>query len=335
MELQLVDVTMGLLAAFFVVAVIASTAVEVVSVALRKRSKDLDKMLLYLLDDSSRLKATSIYGAVASAAGRKQGGPSRRPPSYLSARSFADAAVEAAVATGTASKDATTLLSSLPPSPLKDRMQALHAETGGDLTRIKAGLESWFDDVMSRMQGAYKRWSQLALLVAGLVIAVALNVSATRIVEALWTEGAVRSAVIGLAPEIADEPCPPNETSCDPEDKVVSALTSLDELRLPIGWDRGWSAESGVAWTMLGWLPVSLAAAAGAPFWFDLLSRVAGIRGGRGVPLTAADDAASHTHTARAGMSSGTLDALIGTLNAARGATAVASDRSAPGSDHR
>ena len=44
-------------------------------------------------------------------------------------------------------------------------------------------------------------------------------------------------------------------------------------------WNRIWAADTGVQVSKtLGWLLAAFAMALGAPFWFDLLRRVTGIR---------------------------------------------------------
>src|SRR3954453_5583665 len=84
------------------------------------------------------------------------GKPNKRSPSYLSARSFSDGIIEVLRGVHLAGDQATTTIDRLPPGPLKDYLIALNAEAQGDVTKIKAGLESWFDDTMDRLQGAYK-----------------------------------------------------------------------------------------------------------------------------------------------------------------------------------
>jgi hypothetical protein len=78
---------------------------------------------------------------------------------------------------------------------------------------------------------------------------------------------------------------------------------------LPVGWGNGWDDQSGAVWTIAGWLPVAVAAKAGAPFWFDLLRRIAGLRSG--VPPKAADDPGSYTTAATAGVSLGRVDDFL------------------------
>jgi hypothetical protein len=48
------------------------------------------------------------------------------------------------------------------------------------------------------------------------------------------------------------------------------------------------------------WIVVGAATMLGAPFWYDALKRLAGLRAGRGLPPKAAEDPTSATASARA-----------------------------------
>ena len=65
----------------------------------------------------------------------------------------------------------------------------------------------------------------------------------------------------------------------------LDAVDSVDELKLPLGWGAGNAPDDvGDALRSIpGWLITVAALSLGAPFWFDLLSRVARLRGS-GVP---------------------------------------------------
>ena len=85
MQLQVLEVAMGLFAAFFLVSLIASALVEVLSQLLKKRSNDLDAVLTEMLAVQSTngfdFKDTSVYKAMQAASGQ-----TRRPGSDPSSR---------------------------------------------------------------------------------------------------------------------------------------------------------------------------------------------------------------------------------------------------------
>jgi hypothetical protein len=242
------------------------------------------------------LYSTSVFRTFAAAAQRKRGpgaAADTRKPSYVSARSFADAVIEglaqAKSAAGAVDDEVSVVLAKLPDgSPIKTRLVALISEADGDLRGVKAGLETWFDDTMDRLAGSYKRWSKWMLLGVGVAIAVALNVSALRIVATLWNDAPVRSAVADAASVYAEQ----HQDDPNSLQGVQDAISDLDTLKLPVGWSQGWG-QAGPLGDIAGMLVTGLAVMLGAPFWFDLLTKLLTLRSGSSVPLKAVNDPAS------------------------------------------
>ena len=166
-------------------------------------------------------------------------------------------------------------------------------------------LGDWFDATMERCAGWYKRQTQVALILIATVIVVVVNVDTLAIGRALMTNAALRQT---LALEAQ------HATAGSAQQLDVDAMKrALDEngrelglgprCRLPGGATGAGGAadadgELGLVecvWNgtrahlahaprhLLGWLLSIIAASAGAPFWFDLLSRVASARS-TGVP---------------------------------------------------
>lgn len=303
MQLQVVEVSIGLIAAFLLVSILASAFVDLMAMALKKRSKDLERVVDAMLSTGSTgaidLRGTSVYRAMQTASRRKRGpgsGPKDdRFPSYMSARSFADGVIEGLVKLKTEGQNVTEAIASLPDGALKQRLLAVQAEVGGDLLAVKAGIEGWFDDTMDRLQGAYKRWSQWVLFAVGIALAVGLNVSAVRIVDSLWNDAVLREAVANQAGELEASACEGAEEPCTPQQQIEGAIADIDSLALPVGWTSDWDEESGGFLTVVGMLVTGAAVMVGAQFWFDLLSRLVGARATGGVPPRATIDRGSAT----------------------------------------
>ena len=225
-------------------------------------------------------------------------GVARGSKGYLSAKSFADAAVELA-ATGAASGTFPTGTEAL-----VSRMKQLAARARGDLTQVKAGLEGWFDDAMVAAADAYKRWTTVVVLLTGLVLAVLTNASVIDVAKDLWTSSATRAAVV----EAADAAVAQGQSgTCADKTGVEGVACSVEQtsnLDLPLGWadDRLWGAEATdgekVGWWashVLGWALTAFLLMMGAPFWFDVLSRLTGLRATSNKPASAAADPGSAT----------------------------------------
>ncbi len=298
---QALETAIGLALMFFLIATLASIIVELISAQLKKRSRDLETGLKAMLGpkDSgvvaqdpfenalSMLKQTSVYTAASTSAGRQLVGRDRsRGPSYLSAKSFADAVVEM-LSDQSGSK--LLPLDSLPAN-LRKRLNPLVREADGDLVRLKSGLEQWFDDTMQRLQGSYKRWATAVLFVVGLLIAVGANASTINVAQRLWESPVTRQAVADSAGRVATSP---GNLTTQLQD-LSTATTGVQELQLPIGWDkqmrRDWSPA-----TVIGWIVTALLVLLGAPFWFDLLNRLVSVRAAGTKPPPAAEDPSSAT----------------------------------------
>ena len=303
MRTQAVDVGIGLAIAFLILSVIASAIVELIGMAFKKRSKDLEIVIQDMLStgktpQSLDIYSTSIFRVLESASRRKRGAGlnesnDKRLPSYVSARAFADSVIEKLIDLKSGLQTGQRLMDEIPAGPLRERLVALTAETGGDLMQIKAGLEGWFDDTMDRLEGAYRRWSRWILLGIGFVLALLLNVSAVRIVDSLWDDGTLRDAVAGAADSYVAQQTP-DDGPVDFSD-IEQAVNDLEGLDLPIGWGSGWNDDSGVLLTLLGVPITAVAVMFGAPFWLGILTRLFGARGLRGQPPRAGEDPASAT----------------------------------------
>lgn len=211
----------------------------------------------------------------------------RSRPSYLPPRAFSLALAET-LARGPAKGDSseegdslwkqtddeilervTAAMDGLPEGQLRSLAQKAALNAGESLDGFRAQVERVFDDSMERASGWYKRKVQAALLVLAALIAVGLNVDTVRVATTLWNDQPLRTAVAARA---AAQGTP---------DDAATAVEQVSELGLPVGW--GDNAPDNILFAIPGWLMTIAALNLGAPFWFDLLSRLSRLRGA-GVP---------------------------------------------------
>jgi hypothetical protein len=288
------ETAIGLALLFFVVAALSSAIVEGISRLLRKRARDLEQTIGQMLSGSMRFdaaaeqalamfKGTSIYRSadMASSRGRRWF-RTDVGPAYLSARSFADALDEL-----------TDRIGQAPVSGLNQRMSSLKTESEQLTIEAKAMLESWYDETMGRLSGAYKRWATAVLFVVGLAVAAVGNVSAFHAAQTLWQQPAVRQAALDAAEQAAAK-------STTPDTVVTTNVKTVEDLAglgMPVGWERGahWGDWAWTASHVGGWLVTAVLLMLGAPFWFDILSRLVSLRATGARPPTAAQDPAAAT----------------------------------------
>jgi hypothetical protein len=176
-------------------------------------------------------------------------------------------------------------LASIPNAHLSEALLALHRSVGGDAARFQHATEAWFDDTMERVSGWYKRRVHVILAVIAAIIVTLLNADTLSAGRVLWRDDAVRAAVVKEATDTA-------RGTLD-DQKLETAVKKLD---LPLGWKLSFGnaptqlPNDPVSWIqkLVGLLLTIGAIQLGAPFWFDLLSKIVRVRA-TGAPPPAAD----------------------------------------------
>lgn len=194
------------------------------------------------------------------------------------------------------------------------------------LAAARRNLEKWFDDVMERAGGGYKRRTQLWLGIVGLIVALLLNVDAVSIATTLWRDPTLRANVVQQAQKYQLSETSDGAAISSPSE-AAQAIRDLNtqlgqDLRLPIGWgaqphalqagesctllplrsgdiwgvpgaagcmqltDAAPNPNGGLVGKLTGFIIIALAVSQGAPFWFDLLSKLTNLRGTGPAPVT-------------------------------------------------
>ena len=158
-------------------------------------------------------------------------------------------------------------------------VRALANEAAGSVDGLRLGIERWFDRTMDSLSGYYKRRSQAYQIAIGLLLAVLVNVDAIAVTDALWSNTALRQAVVAEAEAYARNP--PAHLA-DPAVRFEQTRTLLSRTGLPIGWNderrQLIGANRATVYAAFGWMLTAIAASFGAPFWFDVLNRFVRIR---------------------------------------------------------
>ncbi|HMF64715.1 MAG TPA: hypothetical protein VK608_11560 [Edaphobacter sp.] len=180
----------------------------------------------------------------------------------------------------------------------------------------KGKLEDWYNDSMSRVSGWYKRKSHMTLWIIGVLLCLAFNADSIAIANAFWNDPTLRAATTEAAMEYVKNA--PKDGAAPSEVETRDSFTKLNEVRrqlttIPLGWCRVssttdpmgtcWPNLAGAKrvmtpvavpvgdprrvvgdvsewwfWKLLGISLTALAISQGAPFWFDLLQKVANLR---------------------------------------------------------
>lgn len=291
----LLDVVIALAFVFFLLSIICSALMESVAALLKLRAKALEKSIRSLLagDTDSTTAAAVLDHPLVQSAGTEGA------PSYVTPRNFALALLDTLApppAGQAGSRDVVAAVRSQTetlPEPLQRQIEPILDEAQEDIADLRAGIENWFDSSQDRVSGWYKRRTQSIILGIAIVVTIALNVSTFRVVDRLWNDSTVRSSVVAAATAAVEEEA---SSTTDPEpdatgaaevdpineaqaagEKARVATGDLAALNLPIGWgddNQNWFS----ALNLVGWAVTVIAIWLGAPFWFQLLSRLAPLR---------------------------------------------------------
>ncbi len=169
------------------------------------------------------------------------------------------------------------------------------------LAEYRKNTEGWFSDVMSQTSTWYKARAQWMAFWIGLAIAVFINIDTIHISQKLWQEPTARAVIVAQAQHEAQSGTPSESIS----------FATAKSLNFPAGWTTtpletkscnlinvidyqfvihvsneclsvtslpafnnfwGWIVK------LAGYILSAAAAAQGAPFWFDILRKLVGIK---------------------------------------------------------
>jgi hypothetical protein len=291
LDFAALDVAIGLIFVYLVLALICTSMNESISSVFSWRAKFLREGIANLLDPENHragkrhaetLYAHPLINALIRPVSRKG---RTRYPSYIPSRTFVSAVLDFDAAG--ADRSITEAIAAIPSEPLRKSLEVLHKNAGDDVLKFRHSVERWYDDSMERVSGWYRRRVHLVLWILAVGLVAALNADTVRMADRLWSDKTVRQAVISRANTV------PNTNPANLP-KVAKQVDDLKELEVPIGWSvetrphgaDGWAIR--VLLKILGLLLTAAALTLGAPFWFDTLSKVARLRSA-GAPPPASD----------------------------------------------
>jgi hypothetical protein len=280
-DLAALDVALGLIFVYLVLSLVCTAVNETASSVLAWRADTLREGIANLLGSDDERRKLYDHPVVAGLIRGKSRWWHReeRYPSYIPARVFAVAVLNPLKDGKVVGTSVIEAIAAMPEGKPKQAMETLWQEAGRDVTRFRASLETWYDEAMSRVSGWYRRRVQFWLWVWALALTLGLHVDTIQIANKLWTDDATRAAVVARAEQAAGTPL--TETNLE---NAAENVQELEALKIPIGWADSFPPgdRKHDLWVVLinalGLLLTAVALTLGAPFWFDLLKKVANIR---------------------------------------------------------
>ncbi len=329
MSSHYLDVAIGLSYTFLAVSLLCSATREAIASLFQTRAKVLLDGVLTMLHESGgkprlrgiipsikrllrvdtgfgldKLGAASLTAAVMEhplIQGMAQQG---RMPSYIPSTIFARAFVSTLTAKYGKTQTAAMLLAQVGNEGLTRTLLAIMGEGPDDVAALENAVRIWYETVMERITGWYKRRSQLVLFCVGLFYASAMNIDAIELSKRLWGDDQVaaqlaRQGADGVASGRVKPPAAPaaGAPATTALDQVAVAKADWQMVqKLPIGWPsarfdgvagKGVLAFLGaLALALMGWIVTAFASSLGAPFWFDGIGWLLALRGSGSRPQT-------------------------------------------------
>ena len=279
LDSPIVDVALGLIFLYTVLSLFASVVKEWISTFLGLRAKNLEKGIRTLIGTDYAKKVYEHPLVSSLATGKKL-------PSYIGPGVFASVLVdllahgdEVQPAAG-ADDETAQLVQNASGDPVLGRaLRALSRAGTKTVADLQTEVAVWFDDGMNRVSGWYRRQTQLMVFVIGAIVTLFTNASTVHVARDLWQDDALRYSVAQNATSLVST-TQSSDSLPVPEALLVSFPLGWDDED-PIGFREGvpdWSWSTWLA-HLMGWVLTAAAVSLGAPFWFDLLSRVARLRG--------------------------------------------------------
>ncbi|NBO64508.1 MAG: hypothetical protein EBU88_06645 [Acidobacteria bacterium] len=311
LDLRMIDVAIGIIFIYLLISVVCSAIRESIEALFNKRAAYLELAVRELLNDPNgnglvkrfyhhpliTVLYPGNYEGRHGDALRRILSTGRNLPSYIPKASFALALLDL-VARGEVKKSGTgedplpTLsiesirrgLDQLDNPEVKRLVLIAIDSAEGQFERVAECIQTWFDTAMDGIASQYRRATNWIIFWIALFVTVSINVDTFRIADYLYSNGAVRQAIVARAAEVAKQSDPGG---------FQTARAELDQMQLPIGWLNGngpvfspdntgrrlTSANLAKLVSFVpGWLVTTFAVTLGSLFWFDLLKKFMVIR---------------------------------------------------------
>ena len=272
-EHPILDIGLGLVFFYVILSLVASAVQEWIASLFALRSKNLWSGVKNLIGDEY---AQKVYAHPLI----KNLAKENKMPSYVSPERLSAVLLEVVTREGSdkpfvahEGEELRDLVGTIDDKhPLKEILRALVDDGEAAATAVKDRLSGWFDEGMTRVSGWYKRKAKVWIFVIAAVVTVSTNASTIHIAEELWRNDALRTQIAAQAQAAAQQ-----------GDAARLEAGNVERLEsFPIGWNESPGGLLEFVKLLLGWLITAAAVSLGAPFWFDLLGKVANLRGSGG-----------------------------------------------------
>jgi hypothetical protein len=245
---EVLEVAVGLIFMWLVLSISTMQVQEWLVTRLSWRSDDLEKTIRQMLMSNELAGEIYKHPLISSMMKAPKPGDKKDPkPSYIPSDKFALALFDTVASAGT---DESKILTNIDLAKLRKGIKILAPTNEGlaralntlligvenaddNIAATRTNIENWFNAVMDRSSGWYKRRAQGVAFLIGLAFAIILNIDSVAIANFLWREPSVRQALAARASTFQ----PPEQTSeSNPAMAIQEFRAQFDGLQIPFGW---------------------------------------------------------------------------------------------------
>jgi hypothetical protein len=314
--LSILDLIAGITFIFFLLSIINNSLFELLSSAAKWRAKNLKKWLQTVLigkiNDKDTLEIFVNHPAISALS------KENKATAYIAAKDFSGVLIDLMCAEHDTPPDTLGNIkealskTNLLPNELKRTMLYFIAQTEAckavdkkivEIQHFQKQIETWFDGMMQRIAGNFKRKAVLVTIIFSTMITLALNIDTISLANYLYSNPEARQQLATVAySKVSDSATIKLVEEISSSDKIDddSVQMSLDSLlmevseqkkqidetigtlnaSIPLGWNKTDRQDffDNPLKKIGGLIITILAMCLGAPFWFDVLGKIANLR---------------------------------------------------------
>lgn len=298
--IESLDVMIGIITVYLIFALACTAIVEVLTSLSNVRSKNLEVALREFLhgnlaNGTEFIDAFFAHPLIQTLSVGVDGRPSYITPEIVG-QVVADLIKTSNGAT-TLQQAASNLPGTIFDNRIKGIITLFQSEAGENIAAFRHQIAHHYDAAMDRASGWYKRKTQAITFAVATVLVLAANVDTLSLANSLSSNPEARARMVELAQRQVDAAARPDtpaantneQNTADPvkntaekaeqaAENLARANADLTSAGIQLGWKEAPKCAGEYLGKLFGLLISILAISLGAPFWFDMLSRVMQVR---------------------------------------------------------
>ncbi|WP_278379619.1 hypothetical protein [Chryseobacterium arthrosphaerae] len=297
MNLQLIEIAIGLIFVYLLLSIFAMTLMEIISTFLRMRGELLKSTIEKMLfnKDKNPEKINEFYNqplilflgdnvSTWSWLDHLLTGKFKKLPSYIKNEDFYTILL-GFINDQKYSDSLAEIEEKIEQAPFSENtrlhLKFLIQKSRGNIAGFKQEVIHWFEECMERANTWYSRRVQYIVLVLGFMIAFAVNADTLRMVDQMNNDEKLRKELVQSASEyVKNNPQGNSSAANDPLDTKVKEEyhRMLNQSHNILGWKNVEMQGCGWFFRIVGFLLTAFAISLGSSFWFDMLKKILNIR---------------------------------------------------------